>query len=1232
MTTTPLTYFVQFRNADGSLVTGAGGQTWFAVTDLSGASLQSLNLGGTSSTSSGSGSLVFEPTSITIGSDPALATLFADFTAGTAFEQVEVAGYSVTGNTAVLVQDTVLKGATIFTDTTMDGGTVLDLQSSDQVERSYSATGVQTSVDGYNTASSTTDTGTNTISGAPGYAPTANGTTAPNAVADSTQTYFVQIRTASGSVITAADGQTWFAVTGVSVPALNTAASGATPALSFALASFTVTGAALPPLLQQEAAGTSLTVELAGYDGTGATAALRSDILLKSASIASITAGSDGSDTVAISTTDVVQSDAPPAGTPGLDATAGYDTTATQADSSAATAASPLGSPSVTAGPALTYYVQFLTPAGTKLTGDGGDSWFAVQALSGGTAHASGSSTLTYDPLQITLSPDSILTTLFARQAAGQAVGVEIAGYTASGTLAEDDVYTVASTTAATTNPNGTETLSIAPTGASQTQYGTGLLGLPQTVTSSWSTANGGNSTLTNATAPSAPASPPTVSATDPALTYYVQFRNAAGTLLAGTGGATWFAVTDVSFATDNTAHASFGGLSFTLGADSVLPTLFGIETVGTTLASVELAGYAVNGSSATLTTDDLFKLDLISGFTSQADGSATVSLSSRDVLQTSDVAGTSGSVQQAASGWNYSTEQADNTTTVPGIGTYGLDANRITIPAAASDPATLTYFVRFTPFGTTTPLTTAAGASWFSISDLSLDSSNPGAATGAAGKTNFDGVSFTLNDPLLQPSLFIAEASSTAYGQVEVAGYNTSGSTPVLVEDHILDQAQITDLQNGGQSSLDVSLQYATDVEQSYTTSASGTVSLAATRGYDVATQKSTTAVTDPVAATLSGEPANVSAPVSLSYFIGLTPYSSTDSTLFTADGKPIFYSVTDVSYETTQSTDIGSQSSGAGSGKITFDPLSFTLVANSPLLPTLLALEGSGTAFKTAELAGYDADGSTTLRVSDAHFELAAINSIVENADGTETVKLEYGALQETAAGLTASSTTTTNTDTWDDVTNSSDDSTYTVASGTALTAEPADGNACYCGGTLILTVCGEVAVEDLAIGDTAVTWDGKRRPVKWIGRRSYAGRFLAANPNVQPIRFRAGSLGGSVPRRDLLVSPQHAMFLDGVLIPARCLVNGSTIVRDRVERVDYFHVELDSHDVLLAEGAPSESFLDDDSRGMFHNAAEYAALYPDAPAPSGFCAPRVESGRQLEAIRQRLVAIADEVTQAA
>ena len=100
---------------------------------------------------------------------------------------------------------------------------------------------------------------------------------------------------------------------------------------------------------------------------------------------------------------------------------------------------------------------------------------------------------------------------------------------------------------------------------------------------------------------------------------------------------------------------------------------------------------------------------------------------------------------------------------------------------------------------------------------------------------------------------------------------------------------------------------------------------------------------------------------------------------------------------------------------------------------------------------------------------------------------------------------------------------------------------------------------------------------------------------------------------------------MFLDGLLVAARYLVNGATIVQARdMDRVDYFHLELDSHDVILAEGAPSESFLDDDNRWMFHNASEFVAAYPARLSVHRYCAPRVEQGPALERIQRWLAKI--------
>ena len=139
------------------------------------------------------------------------------------------------------------------------------------------------------------------------------------------------------------------------------------------------------------------------------------------------------------------------------------------------------------------------------------------------------------------------------------------------------------------------------------------------------------------------------------------------------------------------------------------------------------------------------------------------------------------------------------------------------------------------------------------------------------------------------------------------------------------------------------------------------------------------------------------------------------------------------------------------------------------------------------------------------------------------------------------------------------------------------------------------------------------GETRPIKWIGRRSYRGRFVMGRKDILPICIKAGALDDNVPRRDLWISPHHAMYLEGVLIEAKDLVNGVSIVQaERVEKVEYFHIELDTHDVIIAEGALSESFIDDDSRGMFHNAHEYRALYPDAATTGAIL--RAAAGRRL------------------
>ena len=183
--------------------------------------------------------------------------------------------------------------------------------------------------------------------------------------------------------------------------------------------------------------------------------------------------------------------------------------------------------------------------------------------------------------------------------------------------------------------------------------------------------------------------------------------------------------------------------------------------------------------------------------------------------------------------------------------------------------------------------------------------------------------------------------------------------------------------------------------------------------------------------------------------------------------------------------------------------------------------------------------------------------------------------------------------------------------------------DGAPCFCAGTQILTDRGLVAVQDLAIGDAVVTVDGGMERIRWIGERHYAAPFIAGNEFILPVRFAAGALADGVPARDLWVSPGHAMFIDGALVPAWRLLNGVSIVQPGdTHAVSYYHVELHRHAVLLAEGAAAESFLDDHCRNQFHNAASFHAAHGDAP-PLTPLARRLEDGVALQIIQDRLAA---------
>ncbi|MGY2046546.1 Hint domain-containing protein [Methylobacterium sp. JK268] len=185
------------------------------------------------------------------------------------------------------------------------------------------------------------------------------------------------------------------------------------------------------------------------------------------------------------------------------------------------------------------------------------------------------------------------------------------------------------------------------------------------------------------------------------------------------------------------------------------------------------------------------------------------------------------------------------------------------------------------------------------------------------------------------------------------------------------------------------------------------------------------------------------------------------------------------------------------------------------------------------------------------------------------------------------------------------------------------------CFTRGTRLLTPTGERCIEDLAVGDRVLTAEGEARPIIWIGRRRLDLRAHPRPDLVWPVRIRAGAVAPGLPVRDLLLSPGHGVAFDGHLIPAGSLVDGAAVTVCPRGEIEYFHLELDLHAVVLAEGLPCESFLDGGQRADFEGGGPVMRLHP-VFLPLTYeaaCLPVAIGGPVVAAARARIAARAAE-----
>jgi hypothetical protein len=180
------------------------------------------------------------------------------------------------------------------------------------------------------------------------------------------------------------------------------------------------------------------------------------------------------------------------------------------------------------------------------------------------------------------------------------------------------------------------------------------------------------------------------------------------------------------------------------------------------------------------------------------------------------------------------------------------------------------------------------------------------------------------------------------------------------------------------------------------------------------------------------------------------------------------------------------------------------------------------------------------------------------------------------------------------------------------------------CLLKGTNILTTTGERKIEDLAIGDLLPTVFGGVRPIQWIGRfpikKSDPSRPWPKE--ALPVRIARSAIAPDVPHAEIFVTRWHALLIDGLLIPAGNLISGTTITLHHahdVDELEFFHIKLESHDAIYAEGTPVETMQSVDESAV--NFAEYFRIYGIPETEKTLCAPFASYGGGRGELRSRI-----------
>jgi hypothetical protein len=297
-------------------------------------------------------------------------------------------------------------------------------------------------------------------------------------------------------------------------------------------------------------------------------------------------------------------------------------------------------------------------------------------------------------------------------------------------------------------------------------------------------------------------------------------------------------------------------------------------------------------------------------------------------------------------------------------------------------------------------------------------------------------------------------------------------------------------------------------------------------------------------------------------------------------------------------------------GGPAVTLDP-GLTLTDSASTTLTSAAVVIGSADFVTGDLLNFTSQNGITGSYNANTGELTLT--------GTATTAAYRTALESVTYSFSPTGGDSGDGDSTNDGTNFSRTISWAVSDGVnnSIAATSSLGTLCFCDGTMIATPAGEVEVEKLVAGDMVLTAAGEARQVVWAG----AGRVLATRGRrgpATPVIVRKGALATNVPHVDLRVTKGHSLLLDGVLIPVEFLINHRSILwDDHAQEVSLRHIELETHDVLLANGVAAESYRDDGNRWLFQNANAGWGLPPQEP-----CAPVLTGGEIVDRVWRRLL----------